>query len=210
MPKTAPVSPGDAHAAAKTEGSKAQIRVAIKRINKAKQIVYGEVYAPNVLDTWGEFMLADDIEMMAHRFMRLDVTKAIDTQHDNEPNGSFPVETFIARDGDPDYTPGAWVMGVKVSDERWPDVLDGKLNAFSFQSLVRPVDMEIEYEVIRDHVGSTAMGLDTDHTHVYFVQVGEDGQVVGGKTDEVDGHSHIITKASITDITAGHSHRFFL
>jgi hypothetical protein len=68
--------------------------VPIKKTDGEKQIVYGEVYAPYVLDTYGEFMTPEDIETMAHRFMQLDLTKVIDTQHDNQPNGSFPVESF--------------------------------------------------------------------------------------------------------------------
>jgi hypothetical protein len=210
MPEPMTVTIARTRTAAQANGDVTQVRVAIKKVNAAKQIVYGEVYAPYVLDTWGEFMTPEDIETMAHRAMQLDPSKLIDTQHDNLPNGSYPVETFIARDGDPDFTPGAWVMGVKVADTLWPSVLSGKLNGFSFQALVRPVEMEITYEVMRDHVGETATGLDTDHTHTYFVQVDDDGQVIGGKTDEVDGHSHTIVKASVTETAAGHSHRFFL
>jgi hypothetical protein len=64
--------------------------VPIKKTDGEKQIVYGEVYAPYILDTYGEFMTPEDIEVMAHRFMQLDLSKVIDTQHDNQPNGSFP------------------------------------------------------------------------------------------------------------------------
>lgn len=184
--------------------------VRIKRIDTLKRIVYGEVYAPYVLDTYAEFMYPDDIEKMAHRFMRLDLSKTIDTSHDNVPNGSYPVETFIAREGDPDYTPGAWVMGVKIEGEdTWQRVLRGELNGFSFQSLVVPKLVEVVYEVIRDHVGETEPAAD-DHTHTYFVTLDEQGLVVGGYTDNVDGHSHRIGRASVTAEAEGHNHRFFL
>jgi hypothetical protein len=194
--------------ARKSDGASTTRHVSICKVDAAKKIVYGEVYAPFVLDTYGEFMLPDDIEKMAHRFMRLDLQHVIDTQHDNLPNGSHPIESFIAREGDPDYTPGAWVLGVKVSDEMWPLVEGGQLNGFSFQSLVKPKEVEVVYSVVRDHVGATEEGL--DHQHVYYVQVDSMGNVVGGKTDAVQGHSHEIKRASVTEVTAGHSHRFFL
>jgi hypothetical protein len=184
--------------------------VAIKAIDEEKRIVYGEVYAPNRLDTYGEFMLADDIELMAHRFMQLPLHQTIDTQHDNIPNGSYPVESFVAREGDPDYTPGAWVMGVKVPDDRtWKAVKSGQLNGFSFEAMVLSVEMDVEYLVVRDHVGSVEPAM--DHDHAYFVQMDEAGQVVGGYTSPgPDGHVHKIKRASLTEKTNDHTHRFFL
>lgn len=185
-------------------------QVTIKRYDNEKQVVYGEVYAPYVLDTYGEFMTPEDIELMAHRFMKLDLNEVIDTQHDNIPNGSYPIESFIAREGDPHYTPGAWVLGVKVPDVvMWHRVKTGELNGFSFQSMVKPKDVDVVYEVVRDHVGKTET-RDDGHQHTYFVQVNEMGLVIGGTTDVVNGHSHIIRRASVTEDADMHTHRFFL
>lgn len=184
--------------------------VQIKRRDDEKQIVYGEVYAPDVLDTYGEYMSAEDIEVMAHRFMQLDLRMAIDTQHDNIPNGAYPVESFVVRDGDPHYTPGSWVLGVKIPDGNlWRKVKSGELNGFSFQSLVKPTTVEVEYSVIRDHVGKTEP--QEDHQHVYLVELDDIGNVMGGQTSKAaDGHFHIITRASHTEEADGHNHRFFL
>ncbi len=176
-----------------------------------KQIVYGVVYAPGVLDTYGEFMTAVDIEQMAHRYLKsADLKNSIDTRHDNNPTSSYPVESFIARKGDPDYPEGAWVLGVKVPDEvLWNRMKSGELNGFSFEAMVVPVEMNIQYEVIRDHVGPTERTA--DHEHMLFVQVGEDGKVIGGSTSKAaDGHVHLITRASVTETVEGHSHRYFL
>ena len=191
------------------EGGVRQHVVNIKRIDEEEQVVYGEVYAPFVLDTYGEFMTASDIKNMAHRFMKLDLSKVIDTNHDNLPNGSYPVESFIAQEGDPNYTAGAWVLGVKVSDTIWPRIKSGELNGYSFQAMVKPVNVDVVYTVIRDHVGSTQKAED-NHTHTYFVEVDTNGKVVGGTTDVVNGHQHTIRKASVTEVEAGHSHRYFL
>lgn len=186
--------------------------VRIKNIDEAKRIVYGEVYAPFQLDSHGEFMLPEDIEAIAHRFMSLDLSSVIDTNHDNVPNGSYPVESFIARADDKDYTPGAWVLGVKVPDDVvWGKVLRGDLNGYSFQAMVKPQEMEVVYAVLRDHVGETEKEKDDGHTHSYFVQLDEEGRVVGGWTSAgPDGHVHKIIHGTATSKEAGHAHRFFL
>lgn len=204
------VNPGTTVAKHDGEGVANNQYVQIKRRDDEKQIVYGEVYAPDVLDTYGEYMTAEDIEIMAHRFMQLDLRTAIDTQHDNVPNGAYPVESFVAREGDPDYTPGAWVLGVKIPDGHlWRQVKSGELNGFSFQSLVKPTSVEVEYSVIRDHVGKTES--QSDHDHVYLVELDDIGNVIGGRTSKAaDGHFHVITRASRTEESEGHNHRFFL
>lgn len=186
-----------------------QTLVRIKRIDEDKQIVFGEVYAPYKLDTYGEFMFPEDIETMAHRFMRLDLDAVIDTNHNEQPNGSYPVESFIARDGDTDYTPGAWVLGVKIEDgDIWAKVKRGEINGFSFQSLVRAVDMEVEVTIFRDAVGVTEPAED-GHDHVWFVQFDESGNVMGGWTSTDKGHSHAIKHGTVTEAADGHAHRFF-
>lgn len=184
--------------------------VRIKRMDEAERIVFGEVYAPDRLDTYGEFMLAEDIKKMAHRALKLDLSIMIDTQHDNVPNGSYPVESFVAREGDPDYTPHAWVLGVKVPDDAtWEKCWKGELNGFSFEAMVTPKELEVEYFVIRDHVGAVESAL--DHEHDYFLQMGSDGKVLRGWTSPgPDGHVHKISKASVTDLALDHTHRFFL
>lgn len=185
--------------------------VAIKTVDDEKQIVYGEVYAPYVLDTYGEFMLPEDIEQMAHRFMTLDLKSVIDTNHDNVPNGSYPVETFLARKDDPDFTPGAWIMGVKVPEQQvWAKVKSGELSGFSFQALVKPSSYEVDVTVMRDHLGATE-AADDGHSHMVFLQVDTLGRVTGGATSPgPDGHVHEIKRGTKTETVDGHSHRFFL
>lgn len=182
-----------------------------QKFDEEKQIVYGCVYAPGQLDTYGEFMTAEDIEKMAHRYMKsVDLDQSIDVRHDNVVRDAYPVESFIARKGDVDYPEGSWVLGVKVEDvQLWGRIKSGELNGFSFQAMVVPVDMQIEYQVIRDHVGPTCAA--DDHEHMLFVQIGDDGKVISGMTSKAaDGHVHKIVRASATETTNGHSHRFFL
>lgn len=183
--------------------------VTIQRADTEQQIVYGEVYAPYRLDSYSEFMLPHDIELMAHRFMRLDLSGVIDTQHDNVANGSYPIESFIARKGDPDYTEGAWVIGVKITDDAmWQRVKSGELNGFSFQAMVYPAVMDVEVAIQRDHVGVTE--AHEGHTHTFVVQLDETGALVGGHTSVTNGHSHTVRRGTATDEADAHAHRYFL
>ena len=184
--------------------------VRVKKIDEEKRVVYGEVYAPDILDTYGDFMSDDDVQLMAHRFMQLtNLAKTIDTNHNEKPNGSFPIESFVARDGDPDYTPGAWVLGVKVTDDEvWKQIKKGELNGYSFQALVRRKAVVVDVEASPDSVGIT--GKAEGHDHLYFAYMDEDGKVTKGITDTVDGHSHTISMGTATDEAKGHAHRIEL
>lgn len=194
---------------AASDGSR-RFSVSVKAVDHALRIVHGEVYAPCQLDSHGELMLPDDIELMAHRFMQLDLGAAIDTGHDNLPNGSYPVESFIAREGDPDYAAGAWVLGVKIPDDGvWAQVVAGELNAFSFEAYVRKESAVVEFDLVRDRTGLTHAAGDDGHAHFFLVQLSDDGKVRSGATSPgPDGHVHAITRASITGAAAGHTHRY--
>lgn len=187
--------------------------VQITKTDAAKQIVYGEVYAPHVMDTDGEFMFPEDIESMAHDFLRLKLDDVIDTNHDKVSNGCFPVESFIAREGDPDYTPGAWVLGVKCTDDMWAKVQSGEINSFSFEAMTTPVECEVEIETFRDHFGETQKAGVEEHDHFFFCHVNESGRVTKGWTSKADdGHWHEIRGGSKT-MTSGldlHAHRYAL
>lgn len=190
-----------------------QVEFSVTHVDNGRRIIFGEVYAPNKIDAYGWFMTPEEVEAMAHRFMRLNLSKVIDTNHDNIPNGSYPVESFIAREGDPKFTAGAWVLGVKITDERiWKQVADGKLNAFSMEVLLKKVPAVAEVETLTQQVGFTEEH--DDHTHYFYAKVDPStGRVVGGKTNVVNGHFHEISLNSVTDKSEGdnpHTHRYFL
>lgn len=195
--------------------------VRIGRVDGEKRLIFGEVYAPNTLDTYCELVTAEDLELMAHRFMGEleNLRETIDTNHDNVPNGSFPVESFVARTGDPDFTVGAWVVGVKVTDDHiWAQIKKKELNGFSFEALVRPVDVVVTMQQVRDLVGKTENESATDdHDHMFFVQVNEEGRVVNGHTSmdadsEGNVHDHRVRRATVTERGGedNHVHRYFL
>tara|TARA_Y100000031_G_C8225013_1_gene387843 strand:- start:861 stop:1439 length:579 start_codon:yes stop_codon:yes gene_type:complete len=182
----------------------------IQRVDGEKQIVYGVVYSPLEIDTWGETMTAEDIEVMAHRFMELQHNQTIDEMHDESPKLTcWPVESFIARKGDPDYPEGAWVLGVKINDDdTWAKVKKGEINGFSFQAMVSKIAAVVEIEFDPEVIGQTEEN--EGHRHLFFAKIDDDGKVYGGRTTTDAGHSHEIKRGTATEETNGHRHRYFL
>ncbi len=106
--------------------------VTFKKADQYKRIVYGEVYVPYERDTDGNWMTPEEIEKMAHKFMENLRLTQIDKLHDAEPDEGIVVESFIARPGDPDFTPGAWVLGTKIlKEETWQAILKGEITGYS-------------------------------------------------------------------------------
>lgn len=117
--------------------------VNISKIDEKKQIVYGAVYVPYEVDTQGDWMTPEEIEKMAYRFMESLRLYKIDTQHDEVENGCYVVESFIAREGDPDFEAGSWVVATKITDEDiWQAILDGDITGYSMQGFGNRVPAE--------------------------------------------------------------------
>lgn len=184
--------------------------VNISKINEEEQIVFGVVYSPYEVDTHGDMMLPDDIKLMAQRYMQLkDLKHSIDTNHDNVSNGSYPVESFIARENDEDYPEGSWVLGVKITDDKvWSMVKNGELNGYSFEALVKKVPAAVRIETLPQQIGVTEVS--NDHSHFFFVELNKDGCIVRGRTSTDNGHAHEIIAGTATSEENGHSHRIFV
>lgn len=181
----------------------------IDALDEEKQIIYSEVYAPMQLDTYGDAMLPDDIEKMAHEFLtNNDLTKVVDTNHDNIANGSYIIESFIARKDDPNFTEGAWVVGIKVPDSLvWKKVKRGELSGLSMEALVYKVPAVADIEVDLEKISQTEEA--ENHTHLFYVEYTPDGVVAGGRTSTDMGHSHEIKAGTATEPTNGHAHRIY-
>jgi len=182
----------------------------IIKFDSDEQIVCGEVYAPYVLDSHGEMMLPEDVKLLAHRFLLTTKNHMIDIMHNNKVVRASVIESFIARDGDPDYAKDAWVLGVKIFDKQaWADVKVGKLNGFSLEALVYKYEAEVVYDMLPVHFGCVEQN--DGHFHTFWLEVDDDGRVTGGHTSEADdGHTHQIACGTATELSNGHAHRFFL
>lgn len=106
--------------------------VPIVKVDAEKRIVLGVVYEPDVRDTDGNFMTAEEIEKMAYGFLENMRNANIDRNHDDKPQYGVVVESFIARKGDPDFPPGSWVLGTHViDDETWEAIKSGEITGYS-------------------------------------------------------------------------------
>lgn len=186
------------------------MQTVLKKSDNELQIVWGEVYAPidkvQVPDCQVEFMKAEEILGMAYRWMAKSETRCIDIEHKGEIVHAYVVESFIARKGDPDFVEGAWVCGVHIPDpDVWAMVKSGELNGFSMYGRATQLDA-VEIEVPAELAGVTK--AEKDHRHEFSVAYGPRGEFIGGVTDTVDGHYHLIKRGTVTEESAGHSHTF--
>lgn len=197
-----------APAAACADASQSPASVKLTKFDEEQQLVYGEVYAPTVPDSQGDFMSREEIQKMAHEFMRRGLVSKIDVQHTREESGCYVVESFIARDDDPIFIPGSWVIGVKVPDPLvWSLVKTGELNGFSLDGEGVRVDTVLEINVPDVISGETDES--DGHKHTFFVKYDSNGKFLGGWTDVgPDGYRHEILRGTLTELANGHAHRF--
>lgn len=181
--------------------------LAIKAEEPDQQLVFGEVYAPDRPDSHGDYMTAPEIQKTAYKFTSAGNMNQIDVLHDNKAVKASIVESFIARDNDDIFIPGAWVVGIHIEDpDLWQAVKRGDINGFSMEALVRGQERDVEVEIPPIVEGKTSKS--EDHEHKFFVTYDDSGKFKGGMTDTVNGHSHQITCGTHTQTEAGHSHRF--
>jgi hypothetical protein len=182
----------------------------LKAGDTEEHLVFAEVYAPNRPDSDGEFMDPDTIKKMAYEFMKtLEPGKVIDHRHSNEiVNGARVVESFIARKEDPDgFIEGAWVIGLHIdNEEMWKQIKKGEINGFSIEALVHKKVVPIEIEMPPVISGKTQKS--EDHIHTFYVGYDENGKFIGGKTNVVNGHAHVIKRGTLTEEAEGHTHKF--
>jgi hypothetical protein len=185
----------------------------LKIASEEEHIVMGEVYVPNVPDSDGEFMDAAGVKEMAYRFMKNLRQKSIDLAHNNQTvEGACVVESFIARKGDSDFIEGAWVVCSHIDNpETWAKIKKGEINGYSLEAFVTrdPVELEVEVPpVISGKTQSSRKGEEEPHAHEFYVSYREDGGFLGGRTDLVNGHFHVIKRGTVTEESSGHRHRF--
>lgn len=109
----------------------------VKR-DSSRRIVMGEVLVPDRTDAQGDRVDAATVERAAHAF--LNRSRTVGANHRVFKNVGEVVESFIARPGDPEFTPGAWVLGVQCTQETWAQVEAGTLTGFSIGGQARRVE----------------------------------------------------------------------
>lgn len=113
-------------------------KINIMKLDAPRQIVIGALYVPfdennpETVDTHGHACSKEEIQNAQIEFMRKMQLANVDLQHNFEKGYGFVVESYIAKDGDPDFIPGTWVVGVKVTDNNvWKQIVKGEIAGFS-------------------------------------------------------------------------------
>jgi hypothetical protein len=185
-----------------------EMSVQIKKVDEELQIVYAEVYVPNVPDSDNDFMTVETVREMAHGFLAEGRVTKVDVEHSKDDIQAAVVESFVARKGDPDFIVDSWVTGIKIYDpEIWELVKSGEINGFSLDGIGQGVDTELEIEIPEFVIGET--DKEEGHVHIFKVYFDEEGNFMGGKTiDEDSDHVHLIKRGTLTEDADDHAHRF--
>lgn len=183
--------------------------VVFKTVQEDQRLVFAEVYAPLRVDSDREYMDSKGIKDMAYKFMKAMKLNNVDSAHTNElVEGACVVESFIARKGDPDFIEGAWVVGMHIdNDEMWEKVKKGQINGFSMEAMVNKDTVDVEM-ILPPIIDGKTLKAEDGHEHTFHVAYDEEGKFLGGKTDSVNGHFHIIKRGSVTEEASDHAHRF--
>ena len=188
--------------------------IEIKKSDKKNQIVKGIVYSAGYVDTDGETMTVADVQKAAWNFLAHRKEKNIDINHNWESSGCYVVESYMTEENDPNFPPDSWVLAVKCTDEVWQEVENGNLNGFSFGGTVNKYPAKVLMEVAEIIEGETEPNINKDvipeHYHTFTIEYDEEGNILKGSTNNVQGHSHYISYGTATDKSLGHSHRIDL
>ncbi len=96
------------------------VTIEIKKSDEEKGIIYGIVYAPDSVDTDGEYTTADEILKAAYGFMKAQNTTNVDKDHNFDNQKAFVAESWIVKENDavfPDEPVGSWAVAIKLEDE---------------------------------------------------------------------------------------------
>ncbi|MES9780727.1 XkdF-like putative serine protease domain-containing protein [Bacillus thuringiensis] len=154
-------------------------QVPILKTEEEKQLVTGVVYEPDVEDSHGDIMTAEEIEKAAYTFM--ENYQHIDKQHDEIAGKGTVVENWIAKSdmtvGEQEVQAGTWLMTVRVDDaDTWEEIKKGEVTGFSMGGFGERV------EIVKTD----------DFTH-------EDKGLIRKMLDFVKGETHKITKGEVKD-----------
>lgn len=189
----------------------------IKGDDGYERVVYSEMLIPETLNAFNDYYTRHSIREFAYAYMvrgfgsTLAGGVGIDLEHDEvDVTGQvYVVESFIAREGDPDFIEGSWVVGMYVQDDDiWEQIKNHELNGFSYQAMVNFFEVEVDLPHVQMVTGTTEPDPSDGHTHDFFVLLDGEGKIVGGGTTDTNGHHHPIRRHTFTTEAEGHVHIF--
>ncbi len=103
--------------------------------------VYGIVYAPESVDSQGDWTDAETIRRAADEWMISGRAANVDREHDFSSLPAFVAESWLVRSGDPlfpDEKEGAWAVGIQVEDAAlWDAIEAGEVEGLSLAGTAR-------------------------------------------------------------------------
>jgi hypothetical protein len=177
--------------------------------NGFERVVYAELLIPEYLNTFNDFHTEKSVREFAYAYMIHGFS--VDLEHEGGPldGRAYVVESFVARDSDPDFIPGSWVIGVYVpDDDLWGDILTGEINGFSYRATVSYIEADMDLPFTSMYFGITEPDPIDGHQHRFFVVLDSDDKIILGGTDKVQKHEHPILRHTFTGEASGHVHIF--
>ncbi|MDW8399394.1 MAG: XkdF-like putative serine protease domain-containing protein [Acetobacteraceae bacterium] len=114
---------------------------ALTRADARLRRVYGIVYAPDSVDSQGDWADAQTIRRAADRFMLHGRAPNVDREHDFNPAPAFVAESWLTRTGDPLFPherEGAWAVGIQITDAAlWDAIEAGEVEGLSLAGTAR-------------------------------------------------------------------------
>lgn len=126
----------------KTQKSEDELTIDFELLekNEEKRLVTGIALIPNQIDSQGDIVSPEQIEIAAHSFLK--DSRLIDLQHVEvaNPSRATVVESWLApidlQIGSKLITKGSWIVTTYIPDDMiWKDVREGKYNGYSIRGL---------------------------------------------------------------------------
>ncbi|PRT08736.1 hypothetical protein C6352_22380 [Bacillus thuringiensis] len=163
----------------KSESAKQQNitkQVPILKTEEEKQLVTGVVYEPDVEDSHGDKMTAEEIEKAAYTFM--ENYQHIDKQHDEIAGKGTVVENWIAKSdmtvGEQEVQAGTWLMTVRVDDaETWEEIKKGEVTGFSMGGFGERVEIAKADDFTHEEKGFIRKMFDFIKGETHRIEKGE-------------------------------------
>ncbi|EJQ71637.1 hypothetical protein IG7_01955 [Bacillus cereus HuA2-4] len=151
-------------------------QVPILKTEEEKQLVTGVVYEPDVEDSHGDKMTAEEIEKASHTFM--ENYQHIDKQHDEIAGKGTVVENWIAKSdmtvGEQEVKAGTWLMTVRVDDaDTWEEIKKGEVTGFSMGGFGERVEIAKNDDFTHEEKGFIRKMFDFIKGETHRIEKGE-------------------------------------
>ncbi|ARJ26016.1 hypothetical protein B7492_33850 (plasmid) [Bacillus mycoides] len=151
-------------------------QVPILKTEEEKQLVTGVVYEPDVEDSHGDKMTAEEIEKAAYTFM--ENYQHIDKQHDEIAGKGTVVENWIAKSdmtvGEQEVKAGTWLMTVRVDDaDTWEEIKKGEVTGFSMGGFGERVEIAKADDFTHEEKGFIRKMFDFIKGETHRIEKGE-------------------------------------